>query len=115
VTVPQVSFQGIWQDSKGFSLEMVQGHRDHCVVGWQKVCKLHQLGGHGIRNLEVLGWLLNMRWLWFKKTEPDHPWAGLDIQVHSHAAALSAILIQTIIGVVQQHCSGQTGGWRGNP
>jgi hypothetical protein len=69
------------------------------LVGWQKVYRPLELGGLGIHNPEVLGWSLNMRWLWLKKkTQPDHPLAGLDIQVHPNAAALFAISVQTVIG-----------------
>jgi hypothetical protein len=46
----------------------------------------------------VLGWSLNMIWLWLKKTQLDHPWAGLDIQVHPNAAALFIVSVQTVIG-----------------
>jgi hypothetical protein len=39
----------------------------HCVVGWTRVCRPLSVGGLGIHNLEILGWALNMRWLWLKK------------------------------------------------
>jgi hypothetical protein len=35
-----------------------------------------------------------------KKTQPDRPWAGLDIQVHPNAAAVFAVSVQTVIGDV---------------
>ncbi|GJN07423.1 hypothetical protein PR202_ga25253 [Eleusine coracana subsp. coracana] len=54
----------------------------HCLLGWSRVCRSVDLGGLGIHNLEALGWALNMRWLWLRKTQPDRPWASLDIQVH---------------------------------
>jgi hypothetical protein len=28
-----------------------------------------------------LGWALQARWLWLKKTEPHCPWASLEIEV----------------------------------
>jgi hypothetical protein len=67
-------------------------------VGWQRVCRAPDLGGLGIRNLEVMGWALNMRWLWLRKTQPTRPWAGLEIQVHPKAAALFAVSIRTVVG-----------------
>jgi hypothetical protein len=51
----------------------------HCLVGWQWVCRPHKLGGLGIHDMEVMGWALNMRWLWLKKTQPTRPWAGLEV------------------------------------
>jgi hypothetical protein len=54
--------------------------------------------GLGIHNLEVMGWALNMRWLWLKKTQPTRPWAGLEIQVHPKAVALFDVSTQTVVG-----------------
>jgi hypothetical protein len=59
----------------------------HCPVGWQHVCRDQELRGLGIHNLEVMGWALNIRWLWLKKTQPTRSWAGLEIQVHLKAVA----------------------------
>jgi hypothetical protein len=41
----------------------------HCVVGWSKVCRPISLGGLEIHTLEMMGWSLNLRWLWLQKTE----------------------------------------------
>ena len=56
------------------------------------------LGGQGIHNLQVIGWALQMRWLWFEKTNPNRPWAGLEIPVHPNTTALFAISVVTAIG-----------------
>jgi hypothetical protein len=45
----------------------------HCSVGWARVCRHLSLGGLGIHNLEILGWALNLRWLWLRKTQPERP------------------------------------------
>lgn len=70
----------------------------HCLVGWQKVCVPLTLGGLGVPNLEVMGWSLNLRWLWLKKTQPERPWAFLDVQVHPNAAALFDASVQSVVG-----------------
>jgi len=47
-----------------------------CLVAslaWEKIMRLIDLGGLGILNLEVMGWALQMLWLWFEKTNPDRP------------------------------------------
>lgn len=54
-----------------------------CLVAWEKAMRPVDLGGLRIHNLEVMGWALQIRWLWIEKTKPDRPWAGLDIPVHS--------------------------------
>ncbi|GJN40328.1 hypothetical protein PR202_gb29533 [Eleusine coracana subsp. coracana] len=35
-----------------------------------------------------MGWALQIRWLWFKKTDKDKPWSGLEFPIHSNAVAL---------------------------
>ena len=56
------------------------------------------LGGLGILDLEILGWALRMRWLWLKKTQPDRPWAGLDVQVHPNSVAMFSTSVISIVG-----------------
>ena len=36
-----------------------------------------ELGGLGIMDLNLFGYALRMRWLWFKKTDAARPWARL--------------------------------------
>lgn len=45
----------------------------HCLVPWDKICRLLELGGLEIHNLKILGWALRMRWLWLQKTQLDRP------------------------------------------
>jgi hypothetical protein len=44
-----------------------------CLVAWEKVQRPIDLGGHGIPNPnpEIMGWALQMRCPWFKKTHAD--------------------------------------------
>jgi len=48
-----------------------------CSVAWPKVCRPPDLGGLGLIDLEIFGYALRMRWLWFKKTDGSRPWASL--------------------------------------
>ena len=48
--------------------------------------------------MEILGWALRMRWLWLKKTQPDRPWAGLDVQVHPNSVAMFSTSVISIVG-----------------
>ncbi|WVZ50362.1 hypothetical protein U9M48_001621 [Paspalum notatum var. saurae] len=70
----------------------------HCLVAWGRVQRTLDLGGLGILDLEIMGWALRMRWLWLKKTQPDRPWADLDIQVHPNSMAMFHISISSIVG-----------------
>jgi hypothetical protein len=56
------------------------------------------LGGLGIHNLEVMGWALQIRWLWFEKPNPNRPWAGLEIPFHSDTTTMFAISVVTAVG-----------------
>ena len=40
-----------------------------CLVAWEKVQRPLELGGLGIPNLEIMGWALQVRWLWLRKTD----------------------------------------------
>jgi hypothetical protein len=66
-----------------------------------------RLLGHGLstigigrigHSLKELGWALRIWWLWPQKTEPNHPWASLHIQVLDKAKALFSVAMQTKIG-----------------
>jgi hypothetical protein len=52
----------------------------------------------GFAQLGILGWVLNMRWLWLKKTQPDRPWTVVNIQIHPNAAALFSTYVCSIVG-----------------
>ena len=62
------------------------------------------LWGLGIHNLEIMGWALQMRWLWLEKTGADRPWAGLQIRVYSNATAMFAIAIESTVGNGKNTC-----------
>jgi hypothetical protein len=62
------------------------------------VCRPLDLGSIVIHDLEVLGRALNMRWLWFKKTQPDRLWANLDIQALTMSTDMFAVSVITEVG-----------------
>ena len=39
-----------------------------CLLAWSGVCRPAELGGLGIMDLNLFGYALRMRWLWFKIT-----------------------------------------------
>jgi hypothetical protein len=70
----------------------------HCVVGWTRVCRPLNVGGLGIHDLEILGWALNVRWLWLRKTQAERPWTEFDIKVHPNAEALFQASVHSSVG-----------------
>jgi len=69
-----------------------------CLVAWEKVQRPLELGGLGIPNLEIMGWALQVRWLWLRKTDSGKPWLSLDIPIHANVLALFQVGMQTSIG-----------------
>ena len=57
------------------------------------------LGRIGILNLEFMNWALQIRWLWFKKIDPNRALTGLDdIHIHLNAVALFNIALESKVG-----------------
>lgn len=49
----------------------------HCLLAWPKVCRLPELGGLGIVDLELFGYALRLRWLWVRRPDDERPWYTL--------------------------------------
>jgi hypothetical protein len=60
-------------------------------------------------NLEVLSWALQTRWLWLRKTQPDRPWTGMDIQVHPNVTALFSVSVISMVEMANQLVFGVIG------
>jgi len=52
----------------------------HCLLAWSRVCRLLELGGLGIPDLQRFGFALRLRWLWLQRTEEERPWHELPIE-----------------------------------
>lgn len=76
-------------------------NRGYCLVAWEKVQRPLDLGGLGIPILQLMGWSLQARWLWFRRTETSRQWIEFDISEHHHVVALFQIGTEWIMG-----CSG---------
>jgi hypothetical protein len=72
--------------------EQVNG--DSCLIVCDKVQSLLDLRGLGVLNLEYMSWSLQMRWLWFEKTDTSRPWRGLDVKFHPSVVALFKVALQ---------------------
>lgn len=69
-----------------------------CLVAWEKVQRPLNLGGLGILNLEYMGWALQMRWLWFAKTNANRPWQGLEFKFHPNVVAFFNMATTSQVG-----------------
>lgn len=89
INVPKWFIKAINKIRRGF---LWKGGQDVnggcCFVAWDKVQRPLDLGGLGVPNLEPMGWALQVRWLWFRKTDTSRPWSALDIPAHPCVVAL---------------------------
>lgn len=70
----------------------------HCLVNWRKVQRPKNLGGLGVHDLECFSRALRLRWLWFKWTEPDRPWAFSGVPCNEIDKQLSRLSTEVILG-----------------
>jgi hypothetical protein len=99
IKVPKWFLRSVDKIRKGFlSIGRKSTNGGCCLVAWENVMRPIDLGGLGIHNFVVLGWALQLRWLWLDKTKPDRHWAGLKILVYNNTAVMLAISIETTVG-----------------
>jgi hypothetical protein len=48
-------------------------------VAWDYVQRPLSLGGLGVKNLELMGHALRLRWLWLQRTDPSKPCASMPV------------------------------------
>ena len=69
-----------------------------CLVAWEKVAQPINLGGLGILNLHVMGWALQIRWLWLAKTDSSRAWTCLEIPAQPQVKAMFSISVKSQVG-----------------
>ena len=105
IKVPKWFLRAIDKIRRGFLWSgRKQANGGCCLVAWEKVMRPIDLGGLGIHNLEIMGWALQMRWLWLEKTGAARPWAGLEIPVYPNAVAMFAVAIESLVGNGRTTC-----------
>lgn len=74
IDLPAWALKAIDKIRRGF---LWKGRKDvkggYCLIAWPKATWPLELGGLGISNLQQLGWVLRLRWLWLQKSEPAKP------------------------------------------
>lgn len=70
----------------------------HCLVTWNKVCRPVEYGGLGLHNLQLLNFLLRLRWLWLQRVEQDRPWSGFAIHLKSEVSDLFKASTKSLVG-----------------
>ena len=70
----------------------------NCLLAWPKVCRPPDLGGLGFLDLQLFGYALRMRWLWFKRTDPSRPWADLPDVAEPLVVAMFHVSVSVQVG-----------------
>jgi len=105
IKVPKWFLRAIDKIRRGFLWSgRKQANGGCCLVAWEKVMRPIDLGGLGIHNLEIMGWALQMRWLWLEKTGAARPWAGLEIPVYPNAVSMFAVATESLVGNGRTTC-----------
>jgi hypothetical protein len=65
-------------------MDIVQGSK--CLIAWCWVQRPLQLGGLGVKGLNLFGRALRTRWLWLQHTATDSSWASLPFNVDKDMA-----------------------------
>ena len=73
-----------------------------CLLAWLGVCRPVELGGLGFMDLQLFGYTLRMRWLWFKKTDANRPWEKLSDVTERMVVELFNASMSVEIGNEQQ-------------
>lgn len=99
INIPKWLIKAINKIMRGFLWKGRKHVQGGCyLVSWDKVQCPIDLGGHGIPNLEIMAWALQMRWLWLAKTQADRPWNGLQLPAHANVKAIFKISIISNVG-----------------
>jgi len=67
-------------------------------LAWQKVCRPVDLGGLGLPDLTLQGFVLRIRWLWLKRTDPNRPWSRLPEGSDNTIEAMFAASLSVEVG-----------------
>ena len=74
-------------------------HGGQCLVAWNSVCKPTWLRGLGVRNMQLQGLALRVRWEWLRRTYPERPLQGLPMAVDKEARAVFDSPVHIEVGV----------------
>lgn len=69
-----------------------------CLVAWSTICRPTYLGGLGVRDLNLQGLALRVRWEWLKRTDPTRPWQGLTMMEDTDAREVFDSLVKIQVG-----------------
>ena len=67
-------------------------------LAWQKVRRPVDLGGLGLPDLTLQGFVLRIRWLWLKRTDPNRPWSRLPEGSDNTIEAMFAASLSVEVG-----------------
>ena len=70
------------------------------MVAWDRICRPHEYGGLGVKDLRLHGLALRVRWEWLSRSGSDseRPWLGLPMVKDADAKAVFDCLVRIKVG-----------------
>lgn len=72
--------------------------RGKCMVAWKTVCKPTELGGLGVSDLKLQGFVLQSRWLWLQRTDQERAWSQLPLHTAPEVKAFFKASMFMVLG-----------------
>jgi hypothetical protein len=69
-----------------------------CAVAWVNVACATQYGDLGIPNLQLMGFVLRLRWLWLDRVDSDKTWSGYFFRADLSAQAFFDASVTVQVG-----------------
>ena len=67
-------------------------------MAWDVICKPYCFGGLGVKDLQLQGVALRVRWEWFRRTDARRPWQGLPSIQDPMAKSVFDSLVKITVG-----------------
>ncbi|BAT16930.1 Os12g0428401 [Oryza sativa Japonica Group] len=97
--LPRWAIKDIERKCRGFlwkGQEEISG--GHCLVSWRKVCSPIEKGGLGVKDLNLFGQALRLKWLAKSLEQKDRPWTLATFRPGSDVEEIFRSVAEHIIG-----------------
>uniref|UniRef100_J3NA39 CCHC-type domain-containing protein n=1 Tax=Oryza brachyantha TaxID=4533 RepID=J3NA39_ORYBR len=97
--MPKWALKEINRKCRGFLWKRQEEiHGGHCLVAWKLICMPVENGGLGIKDLDLFGKALRLKWLALQHDQKDRPWAKFPIRQPKQMENMSYLATKFIVG-----------------
>lgn len=69
-----------------------------CLVAWSNICRPLNMGGLGVKNLQLQALALRVRWEWLRRTDCSRPWRGIPMTEDEEARQVFDSMVHIEVG-----------------